>query len=287
MISIKSIIKTLLILSTIFNISCTNTRLVLEGTKKIIQKKQKDTNEESQKSENSSITLGHYKVGNPYVIGGIKYTPKLVSVYDETGIASWYGPKFHLKKTANGEIFDQDMVSAAHKTLPLPSIVKVTSNSNNRIIYLRVNDRGPFVNDRIIDFSKMAAIKFNFFRKGTSKVRVQLIDSGPHLLEKKYLNHSFLTNYAKSLEINKNIDSMKTNKFLLQLGVFKDKTNALNLLNFLKSKISDNLYIENHNKENNDLIYKVFVGPFYKEENAKTTANKLLKLGFKSIFKKE
>ena len=97
--------------------------------------------------------MGHYKVGNPYVIDGIKYIPKLVKNYNETGIASWYGPNFHLKKTANGEIFDQDKISAAHKTLPLPSIVKITDNKK-RVIYIRVNDRGPFVNNRIIDFPK-------------------------------------------------------------------------------------------------------------------------------------
>ena len=150
-------IKNILILFLLFNCACTNTRMIVEGTKKVINKTSKEEKESTQKE---NLSKGHYKVGNPYKINGVKYIPKLVSEYDEIGIASWYGPKFNLKKTANGEIFDQEKISAAHKTLPLPSIVKVTNLENNNTIFLRVNDRGPFVNDRIIDFSKKAAIKF-------------------------------------------------------------------------------------------------------------------------------
>ncbi len=283
MIFIPHILKLVFILIFLLNASCTNTRVILEGTKKVLSKKEKN------KDVNviESITLGHYKVGNPYVIDGIQYIPKLVSNYDELGIASWYGPKFNLKKTANGEIFDQNKISAAHKTLPLPSIVKVIDIKNKKSIYLRVNDRGPFVNDRIIDFSKEAAKKFNFFEKGTTKVRVQLIDSGPHLLEKKYLNHSFLSKYAKNLEKNKLYKQNKKLSFILQIGAFKEKDNAINLLNFLKTKINDNLFLRDINNLQNKLIYKVFVGPFDKKENAKVAADKLIELGFSIIYKKE
>ena len=116
-------IQNIFILFLLFNTACTNTRVILEGTKKVINKTSK---ERESKNTNKNFSKGHYKVGNPYKINGIKYIPKLVSEYDEIGIASWYGPKFNLKKTANGEIFDQEKISAAHKTLPLPSIVKVT-----------------------------------------------------------------------------------------------------------------------------------------------------------------
>ena len=88
---------------------------------------------------------GHYKIGEPYQINGNWYYPKEDSNYNEVGIASWYGPKFHNKLTANGEIFDQDKISAAHKTLPLPSIVKVTNLNTQKFLFIRVNDRGPFV----------------------------------------------------------------------------------------------------------------------------------------------
>tara|TARA_A100001011_G_scaffold388784_1_gene469095 strand:- start:2596 stop:3438 length:843 start_codon:yes stop_codon:yes gene_type:complete len=277
-------IKYIFILFLLINNSCTNTRILLEGTKQVINKTSKDV---PKIASNKDVSIGHYKVGNPYEINGIEYIPKLVSKYDEIGIASWYGPKFNLKKTSNGEIFYQDEISAAHKTLPLPSIVKVTNITSNRVIYLRVNDRGPFVNDRIIDFSKKAAIKFNFYEKGIADVRVQLIDSGPHLLEKKYLNHGFLTTYAKNIDLVKNRKIIKNSSVLLQVGAFKEKKNALNLINFLKSKINDNLFIKDILILDNELIYKVFAGPFKEESVAKEVANKLLELGFNTIYKKE
>ena len=277
-------IKNILILFLLLNSACTNTRMIVEGTKKVINKPSKEEKESTQKE---NLSKGHYKVGNPYKINGIKYVPKLVSEYDEIGIASWYGPKFNLKKTANGEIFDQEKISAAHKTLPLPSIVKVTNLENNNTIFLRVNDRGPFVNDRIIDFSKKAAIKFGFYEKGIAQVRVQLIDSGPHLLDEKYLNYLFLVNYAKNIDSNRIKEFSKNSTFLLQIGVFEEKKNALNLLTFLKSKIDDNLFIKNATILEDKIIYKVFAGPYKEEKIAKLSAEKLLELGFNTIYKKE
>ena len=94
---------------------------------------------------------GRYKVGNPYQIAGKWYYPKEDYEYVETGIASWYGPGFHGKRTANGEIYDQNALTAAHRTLPMPSAVRVTNLENGRSLTLRVNDRGPFARGRIID----------------------------------------------------------------------------------------------------------------------------------------
>lgn len=119
-----------------------------------------------------------YKVGKPYQVGGIWYVPREQPDYDEKGIASWYGPGFHMKATASGELFDQDMPSAAHTTLPLPSIVEVTNLDNGRKLKVRVNDRGPFVGDRIIDLSKEAARQLDFDRKGLARVRVRYIGRG-------------------------------------------------------------------------------------------------------------
>ena len=118
---------------------------------------------------------GHYKVGNPYQIDGIWYYPAVDYDYRETGIASWYGPKFHGKPTANGEVFNQYDVSAAHRTLPLPSMVRVTNLENGRSISVRVNDRGPFKNGRIIDLSTRAAQLLGFHQQGTAKVQVEIL----------------------------------------------------------------------------------------------------------------
>ncbi len=123
-----------------------------------------------------SSTLGSvYKIGKPYQVGGVWYYPREDFEYDESGIASWYGPDFHGKLTANGETFDQNTVTAAHKTLPLPSIVRVTNLENGRSLVVRINDRGPFVNGRIIDLSRKSAQLLGIETKGTARVRVQVM----------------------------------------------------------------------------------------------------------------
>lgn len=116
---------------------------------------------------------GAYKVGTPYQIAGVWYYPKEDPFYDETGIASWYGSDFHGKATANGERYDMDTLTAAHRTLPMPTIVRVTNLENGRSLRLRVNDRGPYARGRIIDVSRRAATLLGFQDKGTARVRVQ------------------------------------------------------------------------------------------------------------------
>lgn len=116
-----------------------------------------------------------FKIGKPYQVNGIAYQPGFNWTYEEVGIASWYGSQFHGLATANGERFDMNTLSAAHRTLPLPSIVQVTNLENGRTIRVRVNDRGPFANDRILDLSRHGAQLLGFERKGTTRVRVKLI----------------------------------------------------------------------------------------------------------------
>ncbi len=121
----------------------------------------------------------HYKVGKPYQISGRWYHPKEDPDYSKTGIASWYGQQFHGRLTANGEIFDMNRMSAAHTTLPLPSMVEVTNLENGRSVVVRVNDRGPFVSDRIIDMSREAARQLGFEQQGTARVRVRYAGPAP------------------------------------------------------------------------------------------------------------
>jgi rare lipoprotein A len=117
----------------------------------------------------------HYKIGAPYEIDGRRYTPKADPQHEEIGVASWYGDAFHGKLTANGEIFDKGRISAAHRTLPMPTIVEVENLENGRVIRVRVNDRGPFARDRVIDLSHAAADALGFTAQGTAKVRVRYI----------------------------------------------------------------------------------------------------------------
>lgn len=118
-----------------------------------------------------------YKVGKPYLIEGVWYYPAIDYGYAETGIASWYGPDFHGLVTANGETYDMNALTAAHRTLPMPSMVRVTNLDNGRQIALRVNDRGPFTNNRIIDVSRRAAQLLGFEQQGTARVRVEIMDA--------------------------------------------------------------------------------------------------------------
>lgn len=118
---------------------------------------------------------GTYKVGKPYKIMGKWYYPEEDYNYSEVGMASWYGEDFHAKYTANGEIYDMNTLTAAHRTLPLPSIVRVTNLENGRSLVLRVNDRGPFAKNRIIDISKRGAQLLGYKEKGVTKVRVEIL----------------------------------------------------------------------------------------------------------------
>ena len=127
-------------------------------------------------AEVSSVSLpngnGVYKIGEPYEQEGLWYYPREQPEYDETGIASWYGGDFHGRRTANGEVFDANGLTAAHPTLPMPVNVQVTNLENGKSLVLRVNDRGPFKHGRIIDVSQHAAQLLGFYGKGTAKVRV-------------------------------------------------------------------------------------------------------------------
>ncbi len=122
---------------------------------------------------------GHYKIGKKYKIKNKTYYPKEVTRYNKVGIASWYGGRygFHGRKTANGDIYNKNMLTAAHRTLQLPSLVKVKNLENNRSIIVLVNDRGPYAKNREIDLSERAATILGMKKKGIAKVRVKYLHS--------------------------------------------------------------------------------------------------------------
>jgi rare lipoprotein A len=152
--------RTALLLLCLFVAGCAETTFVVEETKVATQ---------------APVPLTKYKVGNPYQVNGVWYYPAVDYNYDQTGIASWYGPGFVGHQTANGEEYDQNAMTAAHKTLPLPTLVRVTNLENGRQIQVRINDRGPFVNDRIIDLSRRSAQLLGMEAQGTARVRVQIM----------------------------------------------------------------------------------------------------------------
>ena len=135
---------------------------------------------------------GRRKLGKPYRIAGRLYVPQDEPDYDRTGTASWYGPNFHGRLTANGEVYNQFALSAAHPTLPLPSYVRVTNLANGHSLIVRVNDRGPYTGGRLIDLSSAAARELGFRDVGLTRARVRYVGPAPlHGRDASYLRRSF------------------------------------------------------------------------------------------------
>ncbi len=167
----------------LFLVGCSTAELTVDLIKK--SKKRVQQVEIEKAIEQGTITANPiYKIGNPYQVGGVWYYPERDLAYDETGIGSWYGEEFAGRLTANGEIFDPDMVTAAHKTLPMPSVVRVTNLDNGKSLVVRINDRGPFVAGRVIDLSREAARLIGYRDQGIARVRVQVLAEQTLRLEK-------------------------------------------------------------------------------------------------------
>lgn len=199
-----------------------------------------------------------------YTVKGKKYYPKYVKIGDtQSGIASWYGPGFHGKKTSNGEVFNTNTLTAAHKTFPMNTMVRVDNLENSRSVIVRINDRGPFVDNRIIDLSNLAAHKLNMTKKGTARVRLTVVG---------------VNSTVANANINKNInvinDIANTGEYMLQLGAFSTFTNANN---FAKRYNNFKGYSSKIIKINN--LYKVFLAGFKSEKEARIIANALNLIG--------
>lgn len=210
------------------------------------------------------------RAGNPneYEVFGKKYKVLTASAgYKKMGIASWYGTKFHGRKTANGEVYNMYAMTAAHKTLPIPSYVRVTHLKNKRSVVVRINDRGPFHDNRLIDLSYTAAVKLGIKQKGTGQVEVEALG------------------FDSAEEIERKIYQLSENSqqpmFYLQVGAFSSSENAAHLQGklLLTEIISTRIQ---HAKNGNNELYKVQVGPLYSEQQAKQENEKLVKIGFRN-----
>ena len=207
-----------------------------------------------------------------YVVKGKRYRTLASSKdYKKRGIASWYGPKFDGKQTACGEIYDMYKYTAAHKTLPLPSYVKVINIRNRKSVIVKVNDRGPFVDNRVIDLSYAAAKKISMVDKGTAMVRINTVSKEEAAeFMKKNKKRLFSGNIFERI--------IKDNeKFYLQVGAFSNEKNA----KALKIKITQlgikTVFI-NKARANGKAIYRVRIGPIKTSELYNTVINKLTSL---------
>ena len=211
--------------------------------------------------------------GNPssYVVFGKRYyTIKDTNGYTERGIASWYGTKFHGRKTSNGEEYDMYAMSAAHKTLPIPSYVEVRNLRNNRKVIVRVNDRGPFAHNRIIDLSYAAAHKLDILGKGTALVEIRVIDP----------RKPATIMAQQSQETGSETDVHEANLYL-QVGAFSKRDNAEDLRKYLASSLTSSVQINEINNKPKSL-YRVQVGPIDTVEEIDRLSEQLASLGIKT-----
>ncbi|MFQ5533241.1 MAG: septal ring lytic transglycosylase RlpA family protein [Sphingomonadales bacterium] len=214
-----------------------------------------------------SKPTGAVKIGKPYKIAGVWYYPKADPYYDRTGMASWYGPKFHGKQTANGERYDMWAMTAAHTTLPMPSLVRVTNLQNARSVVLRVNDRGPYARGRIIDLSRRAAQILGFEKQGVTRVRVQAVDADGRPRKKR--------------NVAERSDSVETGAatptgLYVHAGSYLDPGNATRVaaeLDGIGPLRITRVEIDG------ELFYRVRVGPLSTIENANTVLNEVMATG--------
>lgn len=251
---------------------------------------------------------GIYKVGKPYKIAGEWYYPRENTKYDNIGIASWYGPKFQGRRTANGEIFDMNLLTAAHPTLPMPVMVQVTNLENGRSMKLRVNDRGPFKKNREIDLSRRAAEILGFKDKGTARVRVKYLHRAPLYNQRgqlisgdesdsfvfdkpytptrdRYVSAAPITDVeTKSLD-GQDLPSKKSvlpkQKYYVQLGVFSRKDSA----EALRQKLGQIGQVEvSELTSGGRQLYRVRVGPVNSRVDANILVDDVLDNGHQDAF---
>jgi len=211
------------------------------------------------------------RYGNPksYVVFGQRYYPmSSARGFVETGVSSWYGPNFHGKKTSSQETYDMYKMTAAHKTLPIPSYVEVTNLKNGRKIVVRVNDRGPFHGNRIIDLSFVAAKKLDIVKTGTGMVEIRAIDpSNPQAHLHKYNNDRSRPQESQPKSVPTQVKerpqpqpSVRHKQLYVQLGAFSEIENARKLKNRFQRSVNQVISVVTVQKQTRSL-YKVIVGP--------------------------
>lgn len=190
---------------------------------------------------------------SPYTVLGKTYQVMPTEEgYSERGVASWYGEKFHGHLTSNGEVFDMYQASAAHKSLPIPSFLQVTNLDNNRSLIVRVNDRGPFHGDRIIDLSYAAALKLGFADRGTARVQLDAI------VPPAYRNETAAVVDSESWQVP--ADSV-TDATYLQVGAFADRDAAEQLSSQLQRITALPVVIRAVASNSNQVLHRVRIGP--------------------------
>lgn len=215
---------------------------------------------------------GTYKIGDPYKIAGVWYYPKEDPAYSEVGIASWYGRDFHGKRTANGETYNMNALTAAHKTLPMPSFVRVTNLENGRMITLRVNDRGPFAKGRIIDVSRRAAQMLGFEKQGVTRVRVEAAD------ERGRVKKAAQRARARERRARDEDEKAVAGRYFVQIGSYSERGNAVVQRDRVRGFGLSASILEV--ETDRGTFFRVRVGPYQNRTQADRTLDRLVSEGF-------
>ncbi|MEQ1590137.1 MAG: septal ring lytic transglycosylase RlpA family protein [Gallionella sp.] len=236
----------------------------------------------------------HRYANRPYVALGIPYTPLTkVTDFHQRGVASWYGKKFHGQATSSGEKYDMYAMTSAHPTLPIPSYARVTNLANQKSVVVRINDRGPFLHERVIDLSYTAAYKLGIISQGSAEVEVEslppdvvispIVVSEPlHALSLESVTSVVETVPVVTPNEAAVVPGVAENNIYLQLGAFKTQQNAEAYLAIMRNELSD------MNKEfkliNKDGLVRVHMGSYASQAEARSSAENLTeKLGFKPM----
>jgi len=226
--------------------------------------------QKADKSGSGSLTKSKY--GNPssYIVMGKRYyVMDSAKGFTQKGVASWYGPNFHGKRTSSGEIYNMHAMTAAHKTLPIPVYVKVKNVTNGKTAIVLVNDRGPFAHGRVIDLSYAAAKKLGVVGPGTAKVEIFALDSSKKV-----------SRAAVSATPLKTTVQQQSNMYI-QLGSFSSEDNALRLFRELKVKKETAVVIKSATTGQGD-FFRVQVGPLLDLGEASSIQNRLKRKGYKN-----
>ena len=205
---------------------------------------------------------------SPYTVNGKTYlVMESEAGYEETGLASWYGRKFHGHLTSNGEIYDMFSLSAAHKSLPIPSFLEITNLDNGKSVVVRVNDRGPFHDERIVDLSYAAAASLNYAAQGTARVRVRaLLPELSRLATLKQNNflteNSAVTELQEKVQDERELIEQGSGQEFLQIGAFSNLDSARQILVSVKKFTSLPVFIRSdENLSTGGLLHRVRLGP--------------------------
>lgn len=217
-----------------------------------------------------TYNVSSYKVGEPYRIAERWYRPKEYEHFSETGIASWYGQRFHSRQTANGEVFNMYAMTAAHRVLPMPSVVRVTNLSNGRSVVVRINDRGPYAHERIIDLSLAAAEKIGFRRKGIARVRVELLPEMSRRVARVAKSGGGAREQDRLVAEFVGGGTARPGVYYVQAGTFRDRRNAETMANRLR-RYFDSVLVHTSTANNGRVLHRVRIGP----ENSRQSARAL------------